>query len=111
MAENAALALMKKGKTKEIEFNGGKLELKQLTFNQVNEFQAIASELVDDVESFEKNRKSLATILKFGIVGMEQVTEEDLGEVPLDSLRELSEAVLEFNGLRVADEAKAEGND
>ena len=110
MAANP-LELLKKVNTKEIEFNGGKVEVKELTFNQVKEFSELAESL-KDVESFENNRKSLGSVIAAGVVGMEEISEDDLGGASLQSLRYLSEAVLEFNGLKVSDvEAETEGND
>jgi len=104
-----ALALMKQVNTKTIEFNNGEVEVRELTFNQVKEFSELAKEL-EDVESFENNRQSLGSIIRKGVVGLADVTDEDLGESSIASLKQLAEAVLEFNGLKVADE-EDEGND
>ena len=106
------ISLLKKIKTKEIAFNGGTLEVKELTFNQVQEFSKLAKES-ESVDDLEKNRSSLGAIIREGVVGLEDISDEDLGEASLTSLKELSEAVLEFNGLKVADiaEDESEGND
>ncbi|RKZ77867.1 MAG: hypothetical protein DRQ35_06925 [Gammaproteobacteria bacterium] len=104
-----ALSLLKKVNTKTVDFNGGEVEVRELTFNQVKEFSELAKE-IEDVESFENNRQSLGSIIRKGVVGLADVTDEDLGESSIASLKQLAEAVLEFNGLKVADE-EAEGND
>jgi len=112
MAEKiTALSLMKKVNKKEIDFNDGTVEVKELTFNQVKEFSELAKNLSEDVESFESNRQSLGAVIRAGVVGLEEVTDEDLGDTPLPALRSLSEAVLEFNGLKVADDKEEPGND
>ena len=103
-----ALSLLKKVNTRTIEFNGGEVEVRELTFNQVKEFSELAKEL-EDVESFENNRQSLGSIIRKGVIGLEDVTDEDLGTASIASLRQLAEAVLEFNGLKVTDE-EASGN-
>jgi len=73
-----ALSLLKKVNTKEIDFNGDKVEVRELTFNQVKEFSELAKEL-EDVESFENNRQSLGSIIRKGVIGLEDITDEDLG--------------------------------
>jgi len=103
------LKLLKKVNEKEIDFNGGKVSVKELTFNEVQEFSALAK-TAEDVDEFESNRNSLGAIIRKGVVGMEELTDDDLGEASLNSLKELSEAVLEFNGLKVSDVEEA-GND
>jgi len=104
-----ALALLKQVNTKTVDFNGGEVEVRELTFNQVKEFSELAKE-IEDVESFENNRQSLGLIIRKGVVGLEEVTDEDLGASSVASLKELAEAVLEFNGLNVVDDS-ASGND
>ena len=109
--KTTALTLMKKVNEKEIEFNGGKVTLRELTFNEVQEFSALAKEN-DSVDELEANRQSLGAIIRKGVVGLDEITDDDLGEASLASLKELSEAVLEFNGLRVSDVAEdGSGND
>ena len=105
-----ALGLMKQVNTKKIKFNGGDIVVKELTFNQVKEFSELAKEL-ESVESFENNRQSLGSIIRKGIVGLEDVTDEDLGESSIASLKTLAEAVLEFNGLKTVDDDGDKGND
>ena len=108
MAAKTALDLLRKVKTKEIDFNDGKVEVKELTFDQVKAFSELAQSM-QDVESFENNRQQLGSVIRVGVVGMEELTDEDIGAATLLSLRYLSEQVLEFNGLKVTDEK--EGND
>ena len=107
---NNALDLLKKVKEKEVDFNGGKITVKELTFNEVQEFSDLAKAENDTVDELENNKRSLAAIIRKGVVGMENLQEEDLGEASLASLKELSELVLEFNGLKVADDAGTAGN-
>jgi len=107
------LSLLKKVNEKEIDFNGGKVTVKELTFNEVKEFSDAANADNDNVDELESNRKSLADIIRKGVVGMEDIKDEDLGDASLASLKELSEAVLGFNGLKVTDDedGSAAGND
>jgi len=98
-----ALALMKQVNTKKVKFNGGEVIVKELTFNQVKEFSELAKEL-ESVESFENNRQSLGSIIRKGVEGLEEVTDDDLGMSSIASLKSLAEAVLEFNGLKTVDD-------
>jgi len=110
MADNAALKLMKKANTKSFPFKDGEVEIRTLTLNQVNAFAQSAKEM-DDLDDLEKNRDALARVLRSGVVGLEDVTDEDLDESPLSSLKELSDLVLEFNGLSaVEDTSGGSGN-
>jgi len=106
---NNTLKLLKQVNTKEVEFNGSKVEVKELTFNQVKAFSELAKSLNDDIESFDNNRQSLGAVIRAGVVGLEDVSDDDLGDTPLPALRFLSESVLEFNGLKVTDDEKEDG--
>jgi hypothetical protein len=90
-------------KTKEIDFRGNTLTLRELSYGQVAGFSELGKD-VEDVDAFEGNKKAMGAILRAGIVEMEKLTEEQLDCLPPVALRELNEAVLEFNGLNVANE-------
>ena len=94
-------------KTKEIEFRGKTLTLRELSYGQVAGFSDLAKN-VEDVSAFENNKKAMGVILRAGIVEMEDITDEQLDRLPPVALKELNEAVLEFNGLNVANEEPAE---
>ena len=101
-----SIELLKKINTKEIEFNGGTLEVKELTINQIQDFSENMKH-VEDLESFEESRAILGKIIRAGVVGMEALTDEELGEVTIASIKKLSDEVLSFNGIKASD-AEAE---
>jgi len=96
-------------KTKEIDFRGNKLTLRELSYGQVAGFGEIGKD-VEDVSAFESNKKAMGAILRAGIVEMVDLTDEQLNGLPPVALKELNEAVLEFNGLNVANEEEEAGN-
>jgi len=106
----SALDLMKKNRTKKITFMGGELEIKMLTFNQIKQFSELA-EAAENANDIESNSKQMAELLKVSVVGMEELSIDDIGEIPLGTLTDVVNEVLLFNGLRNADsEAGSLGN-
>jgi hypothetical protein len=99
---NAAIKLLKKSNTKEIEFNGGMLEVKELTYKEVEKLSKITSEN-DSTDALQNNWASLSLIIRTGVVGLDDISDADLQGVSIISLRKIAEAVLEFNGLKVSD--------
>ena len=100
MTQNNVLKLLKQVKTKTIPHGDGEVEVKELTVNQVNSFMDVAKD-VADAESFESNRAALEAVIVAGVTGMEDAKSEDMGDIPMATLKTLAEAVLEFNGLTV----------
>lgn len=109
MAENAILKNLKKGKTKEIEYDGDKYEVRQLTLGQVNEFTELANQ-AENPDDFETNKRSLCLLLKYGVVGLESMDEEELIDIPITTIKDVSAKVLEYNGLQTSEEVNL-GND
>lgn len=109
MAKSALIGAMKKVNTKEINVNGETAEVRELTFNQIQTFSEKAKAAAESSkDDFESNRENLGDILRAGVVGLEEVTDDELGDVPLSTLKMLSEEVMSFNGLQITDDS--EGN-
>ena len=90
-------------KTKTIDFRGNELTLRELSYGQVASFSDIAKD-VEDVNAFEGNKKAMGAILRAGITEFDELTDDQLDRFSPVALKELNEAVLEFNGLNVANE-------
>jgi len=94
--------------TKELDYRGQKLTLIELSYGDVAEFSELAKD-VEDVSALENNKKAVGAILRSGILEMEKLTDDQLDRFSPKALKELSEAVMEFNGLQA--ENDNEGND
>ena len=93
-------------KSGELEFRGNKLTLRELSYGQVAGFGELGKD-IEDVTAFESNKRAMGAILRAGIVEFTELTDEQLDRFSPLALKELNEAVLEFNGLNVAND---EGN-
>ena len=101
MADNAVLSLLKNAKTKVIPFGDGEIEVRELTAGQVVAFSAKSEALAKEGrdETFEETKETLYDIIRAGVVGMEGVSDADLDDVPIRTLKDLSTEVMTFNGL------------
>jgi hypothetical protein len=81
------------------------VEVKKLTVAQVKEFQA-QLEVVKEKESADSGLNIQRTIIKMGVVGAEDLTDEELDSFPLDEIVNLAQKILELAGVR-----SSEGND
>ena len=90
--------------TKQIDFRGHTLTLKELSYGEVAGFSELGKE-IEDVDAFESNKKAMGAILRSGIVEFAELTDEQLDRFSPVALKELNEAVLEFNGLNVANDS------
>lgn len=92
--------------TKTIDFRGQELTLQELSYGEVGKFSELGKD-IENVDAFESNKVAMGAILRAGIVEFKELTDDQLDRLSPVALKELNEAVLEFNGLNVAD---AEGN-
>jgi len=88
--------------TKDFDYRGQKLTLIELSYGDVAEFSALAQD-IEDVSALESNKKAIGAILRAGILEMKELKDEQLDRFSPVALKELNEAVLEFNGLRATD--------
>jgi len=94
--------------TKEFEYRGQKLTLIELSYGDVSRFSELAAD-IEDVSALESNKKAIGAILRAGIAEMKELKDSQLDKFSPVALKELNEAVLEFNGLKATDDN--EGND
>jgi len=90
-------------KQESLDFRGEKLTLKELSFGQVGNFSKLGKE-VENVDELEGNKMAMGALLRSGILELEDLTDDQLDRFSPAGLKELSEAILKFNGLSVADE-------
>jgi len=94
--------------TKEFDYRGQKLTLIELSYGDVAKFSELAKD-IEDVSALESNKKAIGAVLRAGILEMKDLKDEQLDRFSPVALKELNEAVLEFNGLSATDDN--EGNE
>jgi len=92
--------------TKTIDFRGQELTVKELSYGEVASFSKMAQEF-ENLDAMESNKAAMGALLRSGIVEFEELTDKQLDGFSPVALKELNEAVLDFNGLSAKDE---EGN-
>jgi hypothetical protein len=85
-------------KTETYEFRGKKLTLSELSFGQVGDFTKLAKE-VESEDEMEGNKIAMGALLRKGFKEFAELTDEQLNRFSPAALKDLSEAVLKFNGL------------
>lgn len=85
--------------TKKIPFMDQEVEIKQLTVKGVKDLQE-SLKGADSVNALE----TLSVIFKATVTGAEDMTNEDFEKFPIQSLTELSQEILKFNGLGAQDD-------
>lgn len=95
--------------TKEFDYRGQKLTLIELSYGDVANFSDLAKD-IEDVSALESNKKAIGAVLRAGIKEMEKLTDKQLERFSPVALKELNEAVLDFNGLRASDQEEV-GNE
>jgi hypothetical protein len=81
------------------------VEVKKLTVAQVKEFQETLETIKND-ESAESGLQIQRKIIRMGVVGAEDLTNDELDSFPLDEVVKLSQKILELAGVK-----PVEGND
>jgi len=89
--------------TKEFDYRGQKLTLTELSYGDVTAFSELAKD-TDDLGELENNKKAIGAVLRAGIKEMEKLEDDQLDRFSPVALRELNDAVLEFNGLKAVEE-------
>lgn len=97
--------LAKPRPTVSVPFLGDTVEVQKLSVAQVRTFQKELESVKETAEEGESGIAVQRTIIRLGVVGAAELTDEELDSFPLDDLSELAKAVLEQAGVR-----SAEGN-
>jgi hypothetical protein len=94
--------------TAEVDFMGSKLEVVSLTVSEIRKFQKFVKEAQAE-ESEDGALGIQRQLIRMGVVGAEDMTDEELDGFPIKALADLSRAILEHNGLN-PDESGEVGN-
>jgi len=84
--------------TAEVDFAGGKVELRRFTVTEVKKLSA-AGEKMGDGQDFEEQLKLIRLTLRMGVIGAEKMTDKDFDSFAMADLVELVEMVMSRNGL------------
>lgn len=81
------------------------MEIKQLTVKGIKDLQKSLDEnKADDVSGL----KTLSAIFKQTVVGAEDMKESEFEDFPIQALTQLSQEILEYNGLAAKDDKGGE---
>jgi hypothetical protein len=95
--------LLGKQVKKEIPFVGSKVEICKLSAGQVAEIQSAARESKESGQ--EDGMQTMYKVLRMGVVGAADITNEEFATFPIDEMNKVAEAVMEFSGLNVGKKA------
>ena len=87
--------LVGKTVTKTVEFMDDKVQIKQLSVADVLSLQEALKD-ADEADSLE----TVSKLIRAGVVGAEEMSDEDLQGFPLGELLELSQEVMAYCGLK-----------
>ena len=91
--------------TKKIPFLDQEVEIKQLTVRGIKDLQkTLDISKNDDVAGI----KTLSAIFKQTVVGANEMEDSDFENFPIKALTELSQEILEYNGLAAKDDKGGE---
>jgi hypothetical protein len=82
--------------TKKVKFMSAEVTISKLTVNDVQDIQAKAKAAENDAEG--SGLEVLKTILRSGVEGAEDLSEEDFLKMPMEELTKLSNEVMKFSG-------------
>jgi hypothetical protein len=96
--------------TKEVDFDGGKMEIIKLNMKRLKSIQKEVRSL--DISSDDYTMHSVYATLRQGVVDAEEMTNEDFEEFNPKDLAELANEVMLYSGIDLSeeDEAEEEGN-
>jgi len=93
--------LLKKARpTVEVDFMGDKVKIVKLSVTEVREFQKEIDTLKDKTEDADSGLAIQRKIIRLGVVGASELSDEELDSFPLDDLSTLAKVVLEQAGVR-----------
>ena len=91
--------------TKKTPFLNQEVEIKQLTVKGIKDLQKSLDKNKDDDVS---GLKTLSAIFKQTVVGAEDMKESEFENFPIKALSQLSQDILEYNGLAAKDDKGGE---
>ena len=86
--------------TKKVDFLKQEVEIRQLTVKGVRDLQESMDKNKDDVNGL----KTLSAIFKATVVGAEDMKDKDFENFPIQALSQLSNDILNYNGLGAKDD-------
>jgi hypothetical protein len=94
--------------TKKTNFLGEKnsVEVKKLTGTEVKEFQVYVNTEVKSLSESEQGLAIQRKIIRMGVVGAEDLTDEEIDGFPLDEISKLAKEVLNYSGIGSDDDKK-----
>lgn len=95
MSENRFKALKT---TKKVKFMGQDIDISKLSVSQVLTIQEKAA-VVDKATDPKENLKLLSMVIGFGAVELSELSEDDLFELPMDELSNLSQEIMKYSGM------------
>jgi hypothetical protein len=95
--------------TKKIAFLGEKnaLEIKKLSGLEVKDFQKYINIEVPKLPEEDKGLAIQRYVLRVGVVGADDMTDEEIDGFPLQDISELAKEVLKYSGINSNDEGNA----
>jgi hypothetical protein len=90
--------LVGKKVTKKVDFMGDKVEIIQLSLNQVKEVQKIVK-ASQETKNEEDQFGLLRDVIRISVIGADELTDEDFNTFPVAELNNLVNSVLEYSGL------------
>ena len=92
--------------SKKIKVQGVEIELKALSLNEVMELQEVVADL-DNTDEMSSNLTVMRSMLRVGVLGADEMSDEDFNSIPLSVLSEAVSEVLAYAGLGAADEGNS----
>lgn len=85
--------------SREVKFMGDPITIYKLSAGQIIDIQHLAKDTVAEAEEEDTGLGILLMILKGSTEGGEDLTEEDLMELPMEELSTLSNEIMKFSGV------------
>jgi hypothetical protein len=89
--------------TKQVDFLDEKVSIKKMSVAEILKLQTQAKENTDEVSS-------LKMIIRSGVEGAVDLSDEDIESFPIDELSKLASEVIEFSGINLNAVGTAAGN-
>lgn len=94
--------LIGKVKSVAVPFMDETVEVRKLSVTQVRTFQT-SLEAIKEKEDSDQGLKIQREIIRMGVVGADELTDDDLDSFPLDDLSKLVQSILELAGVKAAE--------
>ena len=84
--------------TKEIKFLNAKVEVMKLSVAQIMQIQEASKEAQESQED-DASFDILKTLVRLGVTGGEELSDEDFDSFPMEELSTLSNEIMKFSGM------------